>query len=204
MTTSTANTPVLALYIDCEAEKRLDALCLLNWFSKKPLDANGIQVLSLQSAGSASKSVLRNQALELKVAQFIAFIDPTIEINWPELAASAEGLKRLSQQDCVTVEERRTNQSGPETTVQYGLGNPMQTTPPPGSTICRQPANSRCFWRADLVRDLKFDDARTTDEFSASEFAWSLKAASRSETTFHLSLNLYRSTGINGNKQLAT
>jgi len=195
VTTSTANTSVLALYIDCEAEKRLDALCLLNWFSKKPLDANGIQVLSLQSAGNASKSVLRNQALELKIAEFIAFIDPMIEIKWPELAAAAEGLKHFSQHDCITIEEHRTDTSGTETIVQYGLGNPMQTTPAPGSKICRHPANSRCFWRAGLVRDLKFDDARTADEFSASEFAWSLKAAARSESTRHFKLFPYRQTG---------
>jgi len=204
VTTSIANIPVLALYIDCEIEKRIDALYLLNWFSKKPLDETGIQVLSLQSAGNTPKSVLRNQAHELNAAEFVAFIDPTIEINWPELATAAEGIKRFSQTDCFTVEEHRTNPSGPETIVQYGLGNPMQTTPAPGSRICRHPANPRCFWRADLVRDLKFDAANTEEEFSASEYAWSLKAAARTETTLHLPLNLYPTNGTRDNKQPAT
>lgn len=204
MTTSIANNPVLALYIDCEIEKRVDALCLLNWFSKKPLEETGIQVLSLQSAGNTSKSVLRNQALGLNAAAFVAFIDPTIEINWPELAAAAEGLKHFSQTDCITVEEHRTNPPGPESIVQYGLGNPMQTTPAPGSRICRHPANPRCFWRANLVRDLKFDAANTEEEFSASEYAWSLKAAARTETALHLPLNLYRTNGTRDNKPPAT
>ena len=192
MTTSTEKRPALALYIDCNTAQRLDALYLLQWFSKQPLDDTGIQVYALQTAGRASRSDLRNQVLELKAAEFIAFIDPLVEINWSALATTADRLKCASNIDCMTTEEIRVNGAGTELVIQYGLGNPIQTSAQPGTNFCRRPANPRCFWRTELVRDIKFGPAQTDDEFSASEYAWSLKAATRCQATEHFPLKPYR------------
>ena len=130
--------------------------------------------------------------LDLKAAEFIAFIDPLVEINWLALAAAAGKLKSISKIDCASIEETRAKTAGDEILIQYGLGNPMQTAAQPGSKIYRRPANPRCFWRTELVHDLKFGPAQTSDELEASEFAWSLKAAARCETSQHFPLIPYR------------
>ena len=192
MTTRTDKRPALAIYIDCNSAQRLDALCLLQWFSRQPLEDAGIQVCALQTAGRASRSDLRNQVLDLKAAEFIAFIDPVIEINWPALAAAAEWLQRISKIDCVSIEETQAKITGEEILIKYGLGNPIQTSAQSGSKFYRRPANPRCFWRTELVHDLKFGPAQTNDELEASEFAWSLKAAARCEVSQHFPLIPYR------------
>jgi hypothetical protein len=192
VTTSSVSRAVLALYIDCDAAQRLDALCQLQWFSRQQLEEPGIQVYALQAAGRDSRSDLRNQVLKLKAAEFIAFIDPTIEINWPTLTTIADRLKHASNIDCLTIDEIRANGAGAEIVIEYGLGNPIQTSPQPGTNVCRRPSSSRCFWRTDLVHDIKFEPAQTDDEFSASEYAWSLKAAARCQTAEHFPLKLYR------------
>ena len=192
MTTRTDKRPALAIYIDCNSAKRLDALCLLQWFSRQPLEDAGIQVYALQTAGRASRTDLRNQVLDLKAAEFIAFIDPVIEISWPALATIADRLKRASNIDCMTTEEIKVNGAGIPLIIQYGLGNPIQTFAQPGTNICRRPASPRCFWRTELVNDIKFGPAQTNGEFSAIEYAWGLRAAARCQATEHFPLKPYR------------
>jgi hypothetical protein len=137
---------------------------------------------------------LRNQLLQLRSARYVAFIDPSIKINWAALATVAKELSGLQDRDCVSVEEAIEDDTGEPTFIRYGLGNPLQISAPPGSKVRKRPANPRCLWRADLVFDINFDATASDSEFTASEFAWSIKAAARCQTTLHFPIKLYGSS----------